>query len=86
MHIYHRIFCELKYQRFYATLDNMNAVQIIEEIQKLPDEEREKVVDFVLHVPNKETLEAINENLDGRPRFKSAKELFKHLDQAASDA
>ena len=64
----------------------MNAVQIIEEFEKLPLEEQRKVVDFIRHIPNEETIAAMNEDLEGRPRFKSSKELFEHLDKAASDA
>jgi hypothetical protein len=46
----------------------MNAVEVIEEIRRLPEEEREKVVEFVRHLPNAETIEAINEPLEGLPR------------------
>ena len=57
----------------------MNAVQVIEEIKRLPEEEREKVVEFVRHLPNAETIEAINEPLEGLPRFDSVEDLLKEL-------
>jgi hypothetical protein len=57
----------------------MNAAEIIEEIQRLPDEERGKVVDFVLNRPNADTLAAMEEPLeDGY--FKSASELFSAIE------
>ena len=60
----------------------MNAVEIIEKISRLPDEEKGKVIDFVSHLPNAETLEAIKEaekpeDLDS---YASSKDLFKSLD------
>lgn len=36
----------------------MNAAKIIQEIARLP--EKEKVVEFVRHLPNAETLEAVD--------------------------
>jgi hypothetical protein len=57
----------------------MNAVEVIEEIKRLPEEEREKVVEFVRHLPNAETIEAINEPLEGLPRFDSVEDLLKEL-------
>ena len=57
----------------------MNAVEVIEEIKRLPEEEREKVVEFVRHLPNAETIEAINEPLEGLPRFDSVEELLKEI-------
>lgn len=59
----------------------MNAAEIIEEISRLPEEERGKVIDFVYHLPNAETAEAINEPVEGLPRYKSAAELFAALDE-----
>ena len=60
----------------------MNATEIIKEISRLPEEERGKVIDFVYHLPNAETLAAIKEaekpeDLDS---FASSKDLFKSLD------
>ena len=57
----------------------MNAVQVIEEIKRLPEEEREKVIEFVRHLPTAETIEAINEPLEGLPRFDSVEDLLKEL-------
>lgn len=58
----------------------MNAVQIIEEIQRLPDEERGKVVQFVRHLPNAETIAAMNEPIDKLQRFDSVEALFADLE------
>ena len=60
-------------------LDTMNAAQIIDEIQRLPDDERGKVLDFVRHQPNAETLEAMRESTDDLPRFETVEDLFKEL-------
>ncbi len=60
-------------------LDTMNAAQIIEEIQRLPEEERGKVLDFARHQPNAETLKAMREPTDDLPRFETVEELFKEL-------
>jgi len=59
----------------------MNAAEIIEEISRLPEEERGKVIDFVYHLPNAETIAAINEPLEEGRSFKSAAELFAALDE-----
>ena len=53
----------------------MNAAEILEEIQRLPEDERNKVVDFVRNIPNAETIKAINEQLEGLPRYKSMDEV-----------
>lgn len=58
----------------------MNAVQIIEEIQRLPGEELGKVVQFVRHLPNEETIAAMNEPVDKSRSYKNAAELFAALD------
>lgn len=58
----------------------MNAAEIIEEIQRLPEEERGKVVEFVRHQPNAETLAAMEEPLEEGRSFKSAAELFAAID------
>lgn len=60
-------------------LTSMNAGEVIEEIKRLPEKERSKVVEFVRHLPNAETVEAINEPHEGLPRFDSVEELFKEL-------
>jgi len=57
----------------------MNAAQIIKEIQRLPEEERGKVLDFVRNQPNAETLEAMREPTDDLPRFESVEALFEEL-------
>ena len=57
----------------------MNAVEVIEEIKRLPEKEREKVVEFVRHLPNAETIEAINEPIESLPRFDSVEDLLKEL-------
>lgn len=58
----------------------MNAAQIIEEIQRLPEEEKGKVVEFLRHQPNAETIAAINEPLEDGRSFQSAEELFAAID------
>ncbi len=69
----------MKNQEKSPILVLMNAEQIIEDIQRLPEEERNKVVEFVRHLPNAETIEAINEPLEGLQRFDNVEELFKEL-------
>lgn len=58
----------------------MNAAEIIEEIQRLPEKERGKVVEFVRHQPNAETIAAMEEPIEGLPRYSSVDELFKELE------
>ena len=59
----------------------MNAEEIIDEIQRLPEDERGKVLDFVRHQPNAETLEAMEEakHPEKLERFESASDLFEKL-------
>ena len=52
-------------------LGPMNAAEIIEEIARLPESEKGKVVEFVRKLPNAETLEAINESVDDLSRYTS---------------
>ena len=59
----------------------MNAAEIIEEIAQLPESEKGKVVEFVRHLPNAETIAAINEPLEEDRSFKNAAELFAELDK-----
>ncbi len=63
-----------------AKLQIMNASQIIEEIQRLPEEEKGRIVDFLRHQPKAETIAAINEPLEEGRSFKSAEELFAAID------
>ena len=60
---------------------NMNALEIIEEIKRLPEDERGKVIEFMRHIPNVETIEAINEPTEGLPRFNTVEELFEELNR-----
>ena len=53
----------------------MNAAQIIDEIQRLPEEERGKVLEFARNQPNAETLEAMEEPADKLPRYRSMDEV-----------
>lgn len=57
----------------------MNAAEIIEEIQRLPEEERGKVIEFVRHQPNEETMEAMRESTEGLPRFDTVEDLFEEM-------
>ena len=58
----------------------MNAAEIIQEIQRLPEKEEGKVVDFMRHLPNAETFEAMREPVEEGRSFKSAAELFASID------
>ncbi len=62
-------------------LTNMNAAEIIEEIQRLPESEKGKVVDFMRHLPNEETLAAMEEakHPEKLEKFDSAADMFKKL-------
>ena len=62
-------------------VQNMNAAEIIEEIVQLPESEKGKVVEFVRHLPNAETIAAINEPIEGLPRFNTVEELFEELNR-----
>jgi len=62
-------------------LNTMNAAQIIEEIQRLPEDERGKVLEFARHQPNAKTLEAMLEPTDDLPRFETVEELFEELQE-----
>lgn len=64
----------------------MNAAEIIREISLLPEGERGKVIDFVHHLPNAETMEAINEPVEGLPRYKSMSEVRKAIKGLVDDA
>ncbi len=64
----------------------MNAQQIIDEITQLPSEEKSKVVEFVRHLPNEETIEAMNEPTEGLPRYKSMDEVRSALKGLVHDA
>ena len=59
----------------------MNAAQIIDEIQRLPGNEQCKVVDFMRHLPNEETLAAMQEakHPEKLEKFDSAADMFKKL-------
>lgn len=59
---------------------SMNAAEIIQEIQRLPEEEKGKVVDFMRHLPNAETLAAMREPVDEGRSFRSAAELFASIE------
>lgn len=60
-------------------LNTMNAAEIIQEIERLPEDEKGKVVDFIRHLPNEETLAAMREPTDDLPRFKNVEALFEEL-------
>jgi len=54
----------------------MNATEIIEEIRRLPIEEKGKVIEFIRQLPKEETITAINEPLEEGRSFKNVAELF----------
>jgi len=64
----------------------MNAHEVIEQIQQLPFEEQGKVVEFVRHLPNEETLAAIEEPTEGLPRYRSMDEVRNALKGLLEDA
>ena len=57
----------------------MDTAEIIEEIARLPVSEKGKVVDFVRHLPNAETMEAMHEPTDELPRHETVEALFEEL-------
>ena len=57
----------------------MNAAEIIQEIERLPEEERGKVIEFMRHQPKMETLEAMREPTDDLPRFETVEALFDEM-------
>lgn len=59
---------------------NMNAAEILEEISRLPADEKGKVVEFLSHQPNAETLAAMREPVEEGRSFKSAAELFASIE------
>ena len=67
-------------------LSLMNAAKIIEEIARLPENEKGKVVEFVRHLPNAETLEAINEPTDDLPRYTNMDEVSSALKDLVNNA
>jgi hypothetical protein len=59
---------------------NMNAAEILEEIARLPEDEKGKVVEFLRHQPNAETLEAMREPVEEGRSFKNAADLFASIE------
>ena len=59
----------------------MNAAEIIQEIECLPKSEKGKVIDFMRHLPNWETLEGMEEakHPEKLEKFDSAADMFKKL-------
>jgi Mg/Co/Ni transporter MgtE len=62
-------------------LNLMDAAEIIEEIQRLPEHEKGKLVEFMRHQPNAETIAAMEEakHPEKLEKFDSAAEMFKKL-------
>lgn len=58
----------------------MNAAQIIEEIQRLPEDEKGKVVEFLRQQPNAATIAAMREPVEEGRSFKTAAELFASIE------
>lgn len=67
-------------------LTSMNAAEIIEEIERLPEGEKGKVVEFVRQLPNAETIEAINEPGGDLPRYTNMKEVRSAIKDIVKDA
>lgn len=64
----------------------MNAAEVIEEIARMPRDEQEKVVEFLRHIPNQETIDAINEPLEGLASYKSMDEVKSAIKNLVHDA
>ena len=64
----------------------MNATEIIEEITRLPESEKGKVIEFVRHLPNPQTIEAINEPTDNLPRYYNMGEVRDAIKDLVRDA
>ena len=64
----------------------MNAAEIIEEIARLPESERGVVIDFVRHLPNAETIDAINEPADDLTRYSNMDEVSSALKDLVRNA
>ena len=56
-------------------LNNMNAAEVIDQYKRLPLEEQGKVLEFIRHQPNAETIEAINEPIEGLQRYRNMDEV-----------
>ncbi len=63
-------------------LNTMNAAEIIQEIERLPESEKGKVVEFMRYLPNQDTLEAMEEakHPEKLEKFDSAADMFKKLE------
>jgi hypothetical protein len=74
-------FPSLKNSQTSTKLIIMNAAEIIQEIERLPENEKGKVVDFMRHLPNQETLDAMEEarHPEKLEQFDSAADMFKKL-------
>jgi hypothetical protein len=64
-----------KMRKMRLANSSMNAQQIIDEITQLPLEEKSKVVEFVRHLPNQDTIDAINEPIEDLPRYTNMNEV-----------
>ncbi|MCZ6673688.1 MAG: hypothetical protein O7C75_12220 [Verrucomicrobia bacterium] len=64
----------------------MNAIEIIEEISRLPVEEKGKVIEFIRQLPNEETIAAINEPSKGLPRYRTMEEVKGAIKDLVNDA
>ena len=64
----------------------MNAAEVIKQIEQLPPEEKGKVVDFVRHLPNEETLAAMAEPIEGLDRYRGMSEVRAAIKDLVHDA
>ena len=59
----------------------MDAAEIIQEIERLPENEKGKIFDFMRHLPSNQTLDAMEEAMhpEKLEKFDSAADMFKKL-------
>ena len=59
----------------------MSAAEVIEDFKRLPTEEQNKVIEFLLHLPTEETLNAMEEarKPDKLESYSSSDDFFKSM-------
>lgn len=59
----------------------MDAAEIIQEIERLPEDEQGKIFAFMRHLPSNQTLDAMEEAMhpEKLEKFDSAADMFKKL-------
>ena len=70
-------------QMIFRTMD---AADIIKEIVRLPEGEKDKVIEFVTNLPNAKTIEAIREPTDELPRYTNMNEVRNAVKDLVNNA